>query len=70
MHMRVHSVQCNVNLTATWEGLQLTLGSACKYVYFELVAARYCTWTNDDMAKAIADHREGKLKANKINGML
>ena len=45
-HMRVHSVQCNVNLAATCEGLQLTLVSACKYeyscVYFELVAVRYC----------------------------
>ena len=30
-HMRVHSVQCNVNLAATCEGLQLTLASACKY---------------------------------------
>ena len=49
-HMHVHSVQCNVNLATTWEGLQLTLKSAvecsaCEYscVYFELVAAQYCT---------------------------
>ena len=45
MHMRVHSVQCNVNLATTCEGLQLTVASACEYssVYFELVASQYCT---------------------------
>ena len=31
LYMCVHSVQCNVNLATTCEGLQLTLASACKY---------------------------------------
>ena len=37
-YMRVHSVQCNVNLVSTCEGLQLTLVSAWEYTacIFEL----------------------------------
>ena len=36
------SVQCNVNLVSTWEGLQLTLGSACCTVnYLRAVKTAY-----------------------------